>query len=152
VPIISGGGGGGTPYAPPITFGIYGFASSVNIANNGISPITWAFSSGTALLGMADNTAPTVITAGIYSISCWLDPVDDMTVGGLYRLEIAAPSGDAIATDSRAATAAQLTPAASVSLTTYCAANDALQIKVRNRDGVSAIHFGLELAYVQRIT
>ena len=129
---------------------------NVAIANNASANLTFGnHNSGPDLLDLTDPANPTVIAAGIYSVSVSISPNDAMTDGGIFSASLTLDANNAEATaigSSPAAVTANLLPSLSLSLTYYIPAGGVIAVNVGNGDGVKSINFALQDAVVQRLS
>lgn len=135
----------------PTTSGQESFSgNNVTIANGNGDFLTWDNPGGDALLDISNPAQPTVFTAGIYAIMAVAYSGTNMTVGGTFFPALSA-SGLNLTGQPALSTAANQTPAATLTAVWKLAAGDAIDLIVNNNDGVSAIDFFLN-GYVQRIS
>jgi hypothetical protein len=124
--------------------------NAVNIANNGVAALTWDTLTGTALFGTSDPAAPSVVSAGIHSLTVTVG-VSALTAAGQFSLALTNDADTAVV-HATSPIASTLTPEVTIAVTRYFAIATHLSLQVTNKDGAAARDFHIVSASVQRIT
>jgi hypothetical protein len=148
----------GSTYTPPQQHVLMS-GDDVSIDDGQAAFITWDSVQGGTDVGLIDLTGPAgplVIETGVYVVSVCVDG-QSLTTGGSYNLtlKLDAQGGDTTQFDIRSSVSAE--PTTSDLLTTVTGAylvtaGDAIQVLVRNNDGVAARNFALNFGAVQRVS
>lgn len=154
MPIVSGGGGGGS--APIQTRSIY-FGTNLLIDNGATDTLTWDSqqAGGSSLLDITTPAVPTAVAAGVYSVAVFVLAAAPMTAGGWFqvRLELDFNGDDAeLITTSPAATATLTQPEVALTLVYFLPVGGVVKLRVGNFDGVQNLNFFMSYGNVQRLS
>jgi hypothetical protein len=105
------------------------------------------------LLDISNPKKPKVLEAGVYAVTATVAPVDAMTDGSAYELNLTldAQGLAPVAVVSATASAPHLQPSSAASLTWYIPENGEINVDVANYDS-SGRHFYLYVLLVQRLS
>jgi hypothetical protein len=147
VPFFSGGGGGGSMFV--YESGYYQQDSRTNIANGGSAYLPFEdLAGGDAVLSLTAPTAPTVVKAGLFIVSCEVYP-NNLTAGGNFLITLLLDStGTSVEMENASDAEAQT---CQLSNSWVMEAGDAISLQCFNGDGAAARDFHIANATVSRV-